>query len=800
MKNYIIVTLFFINIAITVSAQTTGSVRGKLLEKNSPLEFVDVLLSSAKDTTRVLNYAITDSAGVFIMDKVAFGDYKLITHIIGYKTVSKSVTVKKENPKIDLGSIVMEIDAVELGQVTISASALRKTIQQAPESFVINVASNITQAGGTATDLLRSTPTVNVDAEGAISLRGKTPLILINGRNSSLSNTDQIAASSVESIEIINNPSAKYDASAESGIINIKLKKNKQIGTNGAFAAGAGLGAKGRVNSMALLNHKTQKWNLDIAYDNRFAGRTRNIESARTNFNIPEEYQLNQDRHDKRTEQLQNLKLNTDFSPDEKNLFSFEAIGNLEGQDNHESLNNALLKQDNMLNSQWNRYSVEIERTRVAEFALNYNRKFADERRSFSAGVNTSFERFRQNTDIITHTLDENKAFIGDPTYGRTHDYENANVANAVADYTLPITSNSVIGVGYKGLFRVLHADYQTSEKAGDVYVIDKRVSNVFNFNEQVHATYIQYSGFIGDKDNPRWRYDGGIRAEMVYNKGNTQDDNTAFKNNYVHFFPSANLIFYLKPDEFWKLSYGKRINYPSSGQLSPFVDITDSLNQHSGNPHLKPEIIQSVELGYTTDWKKSSLSSVLFYRYSQDVIKSYSELNSEGIILSKPMNFGSAVTYGLENIFTAHPFAFYDVNLSLSLFRQKINGVNVEQDASNDAFSWYGKMINNFAWKQSKLQLTGNYNAPTVTPQGKNIATYYIDFGFQQQLGQNIHIGLVATDIFNTLKSGSKMQTSEFVSHRTMKADTRAVLLTFAYTFNSAFKAKLLENKFSTE
>ena len=290
------------------------------------------------------------------------------------------------------------------------------------------------------------------------------------------------------------------------------------------------------------------------------------------------------------------------------------------------------------------------------------------------------------------------------------------------------------------------------------------------------------------------------MRAEQVFNQGYTQDDNTAFHNSNILFFPSANLTFYLKSNEFWKLSYGKRINYPRSGQLSPFVDITDSLNQHGGNPHLQPEIVHSVELGYTKEWKKCSLSSILFYRYSQDVIKQYSELNSDGIILSKPMNFGSAVTYGLENIVAVHPFAFYDVNLSLSLFRQKINGVNVVQDASNDAFCWYGKIINNFAWKQSKLQVTGNYNSPTVTPQGKSIATYYIDMGFQQQLGKNMHIGIVATDIFNTLKSGSKMQTSEFVNKRTAKADTRAVLLTFAYTFNSAFKAKLLENKFSAE
>jgi len=321
-----LIIAFFACIALTANAQD-GSVKGRLMEGSSPLEFVDVLLSSAKDTLTVLKYASSDAEGFFALEKVPFGEYRLTARLIGFQALSMPVIVN--SPLIDLGNMTMKEDALMLSTVTVSAQ--RKLIQKTAEGFTLNVSSDITQMGGTATDLLRNTPTVQVNADGGITLRGKSPLILINGRNSAMSNTDHIAASSVESIEIITNPSAKYDASAESGIINIQLKKNKQSGTNGAFAAGAGFGAKGRVNSTMLLNHKTDKWNLGIGYDNRFAGRTQTIEATRTNFDIPDEYRLIQNRNDKRLELLQDLKVNIDFTPDNKNLFSFEAIGNLSG-------------------------------------------------------------------------------------------------------------------------------------------------------------------------------------------------------------------------------------------------------------------------------------------------------------------------------------------------------------------------------------------------------------------------------------------------------------------------------------
>ncbi|MBZ5857685.1 TonB-dependent receptor domain-containing protein [Flavihumibacter profundi] len=799
MYKLILISIFYFS-SECLFAQKTGKVTGNISDKNVALEFVTVTLNNLADTGKVVYYTTTDSTGFFSLDKIDLGDYQLKFSLIGYKSATQKISLTADTKTIQFDHYNLDKDANFLQSVTVTSQ--KKLIEKTQQGFIVNAAANITSSGGTATDILKNTPTVSVDADGAITLRGKTPLILINGRNSNLGNPDQIPASSIESIEIINNPTAKYDANAESGIINIKLKKNKQNGTNGALALGAGFGSRGRINSSFLVNHKTKKWNLGLGYDNRFAGRTRKINASRTNYYLPDEYLLNQNRNDERLEQLQNLKFNVDFTPDNKNTFSLEAIGNMEGQDNDESLNSIIYKQNNDFNSNTNRHSLELERSKVAEFAFDYNRKFNDPQKSLSASITSSINRDRENTDITSQPLDENGVNAGDPFLQKTHNYENGNVSTAKLDYAFPFTSNGKIETGYKGVFRRTDDDFQTSALINGDYIVNTAASDIFKFNEQVNALYALYSSGFGSPQNQKWKYDLGIRAEQTSNDGNTQKDSTKFTNQYLDFFPTASLIYYNKPEAYWKLSYGKRINRPGMGQLNPFVDITDSLNPHSGNPNLQPEIIHAIELGYNKEWSRYAVSTNLFYRYSINTIRQYSHLQSNGANLTFPVNIGNATTFGIESILNAKLSGFYDFNASISLFQQKLNGSNISKDAVQEAFGWYAKLINNFVpWQGSKLQVTGNYNSALPTPQGKRIAQYFVDLGFQQKLGKgNARVGLTVTDIFNTFKSGYTNSTTEFTNYRYGKADTRAFIVTFAWFFKSAFKEKLLENKFSTE
>ena len=785
---------------MNISLFAQGKITGNVVSNNKPVEFATVTISNLLDSNKVLFYEASDSLGAFSFTNLNYGKYLLKVKVVGFFPFSKNASINTDNAVLNFKDINLTEDASELSKVTVVAQ--KKLIEKTTEGFVINTANNITQVGGTATDMLKSTPTVTVDNDGAITLRGKTPLILINGRNSGITNTDQIAASSIESIEIINNASSKYDANAESGIINIKLKKNKQSGTNGALALGGGIGAKGRANSSFILNNKAGKWNIGLGYDNRFAGRTRKIESNRTNYNLIDNYFIGQKRNDERVEKLQNLKLNIDYNFNQYNTISFEAIGNMESQDNNEDLISKLFNKNTGFTSSNDRHSYEYEKVKEGEFAFNYLKTYKNSPKTFNASLSSSIEKGRQNTDIYTTALDLYGKTMGIMQTQLTHNYEDGVITNTSLDYSIPTSAAGVMEFGYKGLFRTIKTDFLTADKINDVYITNIGASNIFNFNEQVQALYFQYHNTTPTKKEASWNYAMGLRAELVSNNGETNSLSTHFSNNYFNLFPTTHVAYNFNQKESIKLSYGKRINRPGLGQLNPFTDITDILSPHSGNPNLKPELIDAYELSFNNGNSKLNFTTSLFFRHSINAIRSYYTQLPNGAILNMPMNIGNADNFGIESMLIGKPFHFYDYNLSATIFRQQINANNIINDGFSNGTNWSGKMINNFTLNSaSKLQVMANYISPKTTPQGETFSLYNIDLGLQQKLGKsNFKLNFIIVDAFNTLKSGYNTQTSNFSVYRSQKSDTRAFMVTLAYSFKAALKDKMLENKFNVE
>jgi Outer membrane protein beta-barrel family/CarboxypepD_reg-like domain/TonB-dependent Receptor Plug Domain len=798
--------LIFICLTLVISnsnianAQSLGKINGVVLNNNLPLEFASIALVTDTDSTKNVLSTTTDSLGKFVFNNLEENNYSLIISLIGYKSQKvKALFTKK--------AAVTVLNKIELLQNNNSINIVKvigqkKAIQKTNQGFIINADANITQAGGTATDLLKNTPTLSVDADGAITMRGKAPLIFINGKVSLLSNTDLIPASSIESIEIINSASAKYNANAESGIVNIKLKKNKWNGINGAIVAGAGYGAKPRFNSSVLLNCKTKKWNVGIGYDNRFAGRSKLILGDRTNFYLPDIYSITQVRKDHRLEKMQNLRLNADYTYNDKNTFTLEAIANREGQDNYEDLNSVIYKQPVSFASNTNRNSAEIEVANALELTATYNKKFSNDKKNLEVILSSSLDFNRQNTGIQSQALNKDNTIFSAAYLDRTHNYENGNLHNLAINYTLPLGTKAIVETGYLGTIRSIDADFEAALLVNAVYVKNDATSNVYTFNEQVHAYYALYNNSIGKLDNDKWKYNFGLRAEQVNNNGHTTNNASPFVNNYLKFFPTASINYQSNDANAWKLSYGKRIKRPDLEQLNPFKDITDTLNPHSGNPYLLPEIIHALELGYNNSHTTYSLFSNAYYRYSFNAIRGYAQLQPNGANLILPINIGSAIIYGWENMLTYKPIKWYEVNASVSVFQQIINGSNNNTSFATNAFGWYGKMINNFTIQQkNKLQIIGNYNSALATAQGQRIANYFVDMGYVQKLGKgNARLGITVVDVLNTLKSGYTNSTIDFVNARESKADTRALMLTYACTFRSIFKEKLLENQFGRE
>ncbi|MBC7495497.1 MAG: TonB-dependent receptor, partial [Flavobacterium sp.] len=316
------------------------------------------------------------------------------------------------------------------------------------------------------------------------------------------------------------------------------------------------------------------------------------------------------------------------------------------------------------------------------------------------------------------------------------------------------------------------------------------------------HASYVQFRSYIGDEQSTKFKYDFGLRIEKVTNENQPTATSLGYNRIYFNYFPTANAAYYFKPADFLKINISKRINRPGLEQLNPFVDITDALNTHSGNPYLKPEIVNAVEIGYTKEYKQISFSTNVFYRNAKDIIKNLITLQSGGVTNVKPDNFGKSETYGFESITTVYPLKLWSSNLSFSIFQQKIEGTNINGDTFSNVQSWNGKLINTFTiFKEGKLQIINEYNSPIATPQGTRVAVNNMDVGYQQKIFHNrIGFGIVVTDVFNTRKSGFTASSTDFDYYRNFKIDTRAVLVTFAYTFGTKVKEEMMENKFSNE
>jgi outer membrane receptor protein involved in Fe transport len=783
-----------------------GAIKGVVKENGNPVEFANVFLTLQQDTAKIITGTVTDNLGKFSLEKLPVQNYQLHVQMIGYLTKKLNVAITSSNQQINLNEIAIETDVLLLKSVEVTA--MRDIIKKTEEGFVVNAADNLTQIGGTAADLLRNMPGILVGSEGEITIRGKTPLTYINGRISGITGVDRAAqldripASSIERIEVINNPSSKYDADAEGGVINIILKKNQDVGTNGAFALGAGLGSRYRLNGSLLLNHKAGAWNVGFAYDNWYTTRTRRISGDRVNYDIPDQYYLTQRRFDERLIFYQNAKTTIDYTPNKKNSFSFEALWAFPGEDNRETLNNTHESSNQNFNDRNQRYSQEIRRSHAIELALNYVKKFNDPDKQLSVNLSNTFEKEKENTDITTQYLTEQDVEIGSSFLQRTHVYQNTNLASAAIDYSQALSQHADFETGYKGISRMLNSDFERSNFTNGDYVIDPLNTNVFDFKEQIHAAYAQYISWTGDKQDPVWKYNFGLRAEQVWNHGETINESDKFDNNYFKLYPSANLFYYTPKKDNFKLSYSRRINRPGLGQLNPFIDITDSLNQHGGNSHLKPELIHSLELGYNHAISKGSLSLATFYRLKNNAILQYIILDNNGVALSQPRNFGNASTVGMEAIATYNPFSFWSLNFSFSAYELRIYNSGDAIDISNNQLSWYSKLINNFTlWKDARLQVAANYTSPVAIPQGTTFAIYNVDLGFQQKVMKGKgRLGFSFTDIFNTQRSGATTSDFNFEATRKSKLDTRAIMLTFGYTFNSTFKEKLMENKFRND
>lgn len=742
-------------------AQSTISVTGKILtaERSIPLEYVSIKLFLLPDSS-FQKGVFSNPEGKFEIS-AAPGKYYIELSLAQYETEkTENFELKPGQVNYHFGTLRMQLtktqnvkDVVVQGQKDIMQAGIDKK--------VYNVAEDLNVNGGTANDILNRLPSVEVDQDGGVLLRGQGSVtILIDGRPSSLSGStgktllDALPANSIERVEIVTNPSAKYDPDGSSGIINIVLKKNKLLGFNGMVSTNLASGdlTGGNVGEgTASLSYRNGNINVFGTYTARY------LEGYRNNYNDIRQdlstgtFILDQNRTGTDLDAGQTFRFGTDINLNPRNTLGFVATGSLTRRDRTGDLWNAELNELNEITNLWERTSYDPTNRRNLDLNVNYKHDFKAERGNLVFDVNQSlgtewiegfYKNIYYNPDSTLSTLP-----VLDQQLFNT---EKNNITTAQADLTYLFPALGLrTEAGLKAILRDQLVDTysQTLDNLSGTYQADTLANFLYGYKEQIFSAY----GVVGKQFN-RFKAQAGLRLEKAYQIPNLISDNIRIVNDYFNFFPSAHLRYELKPKSELSLSYSRRIKRASAGELNPFTNYSDPFNLQRGNPYLSPEFIHSFDLSYALEKKKFTISSAAFYRLSNDVISRFKEFYPNNTSAVTYLNFAQTKALGAELIFMMKPvtglrstvsyngnYTWYYSNDSLVPNRQGFNH-NVKWNTSYE-----------FWKKTATVQLSVNYNGPRVTVQGIAQRKGPVDLAFEKKLANgNWTIGTRVTDIFN--------------------------------------------------
>ncbi|GAB2699537.1 outer membrane beta-barrel family protein [Mucilaginibacter koreensis] len=775
-----------------------GTVSGRLIDgaNNQPLDYATVALIS-KANNQVAKSLQTDAQGNFKLTGVANGRYQVRITFVSYLTYTKdSLIISDARPAIQLGTIRMRQSKGTLKEVVVTGQ--RSQIQLGTDKKVFSVDQSLVSQGGSATDLLANVPTVQVDVDGNVNLRGSNNVrVLINGKPSALTGSSvsdilqSIPASSIENIEVITNPSSKYDAEGQSGIINIILKKNASLGFNGSVSGTAG--TQKTYNGNLNLAYQTSKVNIYGNYSYRRGDRVGNGFTNKTITSGNDVTTQNQVSDQTFSFKGHNIRTGIDYNLDKNNTLSFSNNINIRDRDRFQNgtTNTALngfrtqiLEQDNKS------YGSGTN----LDFNLDYVHKFAKPKEELTTNIGYSTER-NSNTDY----LNTNRFYFPttfDPFYQNNYTKGRQGNLNLQADYTLPL-KNGKIEAGYRTTINRNENDYMVDTAGAITGPFLRQLDQTYNFvyKENVNAAYTNYQhqfGQYGVQVGLRLE-DAHIRTELETRQANIGPTN--FKNDYFRVYPSVFLTDKLTENQTLQLSYTRRVSRPRDRQISPFLDRSNPLNFQQGNPNLLPEDIHSFELSYINYYKTLTLTSSLYYRLTNNNIQNIQEpyLNSLDTTLNTFRNIKSASNAGYELIAKVTPSSALDFTFNANVFYRYIDGVPEYKIPTTSGWSYNGNLTANIKpLPKLGFQLRGDYQGRQVIAQGYMRAMYGLDGAIRYDITKALNVSVSARDIFNTrrFKSDINFQNTAGTQYTNQYSErrfsTRVVLFTASYRFGS--------------
>ncbi len=813
MKNFfrnfalkIIVTtaVFFILAALTSlhSQDKSGSVTGTVIDKSSgaPVEGADITVNRIKDSSLVKGTQ-TDAAGKFTLTDIPFGRYYIKANLVGYNySIVSGVTVNPSSINVTLDPIKLSTGTTTTDEIVVEGE--KSQIEFKPDKKVFNVGKNITNQGNTVIDLLKEIPSVTVDQDNNVSLRGSEGVkIMIDGRPSGLDGTNrgdllaQIPATQVESVELITNPSAKFEAEGSSGIINIVMKKNenKGLGYNGTLGLNVGTGDKysGQL-SFALKNNK---YNFFGNYGYNSRQMTSDGFSSRYNYLSTDSYLNDETNTGRRRMKGHVAKLGLDLYLSQISTLGFSFGYRGSNRSRYDVSNDLLYNNGGTLTSQFFNTTTSEDKGYDLDLNANYMLRFKNPQQLFTADLSYS----RDKDDEISNTYDTYVTpVVNDPANRNEFSNEINDSYTAKIDYTHPFGKDAKLETGYRGSYKKRDDDFRVElfDYPSNQFVTDYNSSNHFIYKEQIHALYGIFTDKIGD-----FGFSVGSRVEQTIVKGELTNNGQTFDRSYIDFFPSASISQKLSKSSEIQLSYARRVNRPRLGQLNPFVSVSNmggTNNLSQGNPNLNPEFTDALEMSFIQYLPFATITPTVFYRQTKDQISRSRTLIDSITTLSTFVNYNRSKSYGGELILNANPVKFWSLNGTFSYYKTEIDASNLGSGLSNSGYSWSARAMSTLILPSDmSLQLSYFYSGKNISAQGTFEPFTMLDAAFKKDLfDKKLSLTFKVSDIFNTAKFKANIYGTGFSETFERSRDSRTFFLNISYRFGQDDKKGPDRNK----
>jgi outer membrane receptor for ferrienterochelin and colicins len=766
-------------------------ISGTVIEKitKQPLEYATVTITDTKNP-KIIAGGITNAKGGFTIE-VAPGVYNIKIEFISFKAVEFKQRNLQKNT--DLGTISLVEDAAQLKEVVVRAE--KSTVEIKLDKKVYNVGQDMIVKGGTVSDVLENVPSVTVDVEGNVSLRGNENVrIFIDGRPSNSLNMAealrQIPADAIDKVEVITNPSARYDAEGGAGILNIILKKGKNLGFNGSFIASTGIPETYGLSTN--LNYKTEKLNFftSTGYDYRTSEGKGLTHSALLDGNSVVTGYTNEDKDTERLRKGISTKTGIEWTIAPNTYWTNSISYRDNSGTNSDYVRYLSYDQNRQYLSTRTRNAFGNDIGKDLEFASNFLKNFNDKGHKWTVDLSYATNKDTENSLIEDQTIGSSEAVKINETSNDQKQYQ----FQLQTDYILPFENGSQFEMGYKGNFNSIRNPYEVIADGS----VNDYLSNTLQYKERINALYTQY-GFKLKK----FSYLFGLRWEdTTIDINSLREPNILFNTKkYNNFFPSAFFTYELSDESNVSLSYSKRLTRPRGRFLNPATNYSSNINLFRGNPDLNPSFTDKFDLGFLKRWDKVTFSTSMYFENTKNVFsfvrtETGDYVGTNPVILSSPINLAKEQKFGFEFTFNYNPFKIWKINSSFNLSNAKTTGIytytNVNnevktQDLNNEAFSWFSRLSSRLTLPYKiDWQINGMYFSPRNNAQGKSLGNYVVNTAFSKDLLKDkATLALNVSDMFNSRKWKNNVNLPSVMSYSEFQWRRRQINLSFTYRLN---------------